>query len=689
MCPIYVGTDGNAFFPSVEPADNAACCTAEPHLLEDFDFDSFLRDTDDNQAFPSIDFSFNRGELNDDCVANSHEVSSTPVTPANVISCFPFALVEMPPRGMELHKQACKVLAQDYLKQIVSIHSICKRAVGLAYPNVLQSQLLTASRTWNKLGDLLSEHCEIIFETNTVTVLETLMLDCRHGLDRISKEVGSAEIVQSLSMRQVSIKNGELIAYGCLVPLMQMLRAFTCKSIEDQKTRLHGIAASHLLNMGDADTSKTDVDDTRSILSGKTLLGVQEVKEKGYKAQVYEVEAEEEVEPTGCFLRTLLKWMAERAEQPGDVMLKSRMVSARSKLVPKKVVSIVAARQRRRVCKLHEQVLGLCTSGTAADLTKFLSRNRKAVATIEARPDDVLRESASRSSELLKCVLIHCRALNIDRTGRTGRTCLWNAAHDGNTEAINVLIESGANKELADEDGLRPLHIAVKKGHLDCVAALLTAKADIEAPDAKMNKPLHLAAEHISGCDIIDKLLDSGANINATNIKLSTPLHEAIRSGNILSQRLLMQRGADIEALRIRWETPVKYAVSYGQLDMLCTLITAGADPDALTCENKAALHSAAAHEDHKIVQVLLDAGCEIDPRGKNGSTPLYMAAQNGRIKNAQVLASQGADLHAKRKGRTPLDIARSYRNFGVLEVLEKVKSGLPMGELEKDLGYR
>lgn len=458
------------------------------------------------------------------------------------------------------------------------------------------------------------------------------------------------------------------------------------KSIAEQKLRLHSIAATHLLDMGDMDESKTDVDDNRSILSGKTLLGVQEVKEKDSRVDVYEIE-EEDVEPTGCFGRMFFGRYKQQPKQKEKAALKVNLTSTSSKLMPKKVTSIVAARRRRQACNLHEEVLKLCTFGTVEELTKLLSRNHKAVATIEATPYQFLQELAYRSPEILKCVLTHCQSVDLNRADTKGRTHLWQAAYSGKEKAINTLIGAGANKEAADKDGLRPLHIAAKRGHTASVEALLAANVDIEAPDATMNKPLHYAAEHVSGCDIVVRLLDASADINATNTKLSTPLHKAIRNGRLPAQRLLVRRGADIEALRIRWETPVKYAVSHGRLDMLCNLIIAGADPDALTCENKTALHSAAAREDHQLVQVLLDAGCNIDPKGKNGSTPLYMAAQNGRIKNAQVLASHGADLDAKRKGRTPIEVARKYKNFGVVEVLEKARSGLPMGEIENDIG--
>lgn len=215
MCPIYFDTDGNVTFPSIEPTNNAGFCMDGPDVLESFDFDSFLRSTDEAQPFDNIDFSFVANELDESYVTDNHHLPSAPVTSKTV------------PNEMENLRQSCKTLGQEYLGQIVTIHNVCKKTACLSYPDVLQSQLLTASRTLNKLGDLAVQHHEVVLETSLITALEALVFECQCGLSRISKEEGFAESAQALSVRRTSIKSSELIAYGCLVPLMNMLRAFT------------------------------------------------------------------------------------------------------------------------------------------------------------------------------------------------------------------------------------------------------------------------------------------------------------------------------------------------------------------------------------------------------------------------------------------------------------------------------
>jgi ankyrin repeat protein len=430
------------------------------------------------------------------------------------------------------------------------------------------------------------------------------------------------------------------------------------------------------------------VDDKRSILSGNTLLGIQEAKEKGFKHDVWEVDEDDDVEPTGCLFRMFFGRNSQRkTEATPKRTLQSKLASASSKIVPKKIKAVVAAHQHKKDSKLYDDVLRECSHGTVQELTNVLTRNRKAVECIQHKPYQFLHATVTRSPEFLKCLLANCMPVNLNATDEKGRTPLYHAASYGKGDIVSILTIAGANKEVADKDGMRPLHIAAKKGQPSSIAALVVAGADIEAPGPEMNKPLHYAVEHNTRCTFtIDTLLVAGADINATNFKLSTPLHAAIRFNRPSAQRFLLAEGADIEALRIRWETPLKYAVSHGKIDILRNLLTAGANPDALTCEDKSALHSAAAHEDHEIVQVLLDAGCGVDPKGKNGSTPLYMAAQNGRIRSAQLLIAAGADLNAQRKGRTPLETARKHKNFGVVEVLEKASLGLPY-EVDKVVG--
>merc|ERR1712037_1021524 len=103
-------------------------------------------------------------------------------------------------------------------------------------------------------------------------------------------------------------------------------------------------------------------------------------------------------------------------------------------------------------------------------------------------------------------VNVNCRVRHFDVTPLHG------AASQGHKEMVKLLIESGADPNVADIDGGRPLHWAVRNGHVE-VAQLL---------------------------------IERGANPNLTDRYGGTPLHEAATGGHVEVAQLLIERGADL-----------------------------------------------------------------------------------------------------------------------------------------------
>jgi ankyrin repeat protein len=59
---------------------------------------------------------------------------------------------------------------------------------------------------------------------------------------------------------------------------------------------------------------------------------------------------------------------------------------------------------------------------------------------------------------------------------------LW-AADMGHLDVIQLLIETGADTNLRDENGLTALLWASDRGHVDCVKALVRGGADLNSTD--------------------------------------------------------------------------------------------------------------------------------------------------------------------------------------------------------------
>jgi hypothetical protein len=145
--------------------------------------------------------------------------------------------VKAMPIEMKTLQQYCIILGRNYLSKIVAIHVVCKKIAGLDYPDVLQNQLLTASRTLTKLADMIVQHHEIIQETGVLGALEGLVMECQCGLDRLNQgqlldpsifsSILSSGNSNAVDQCKKYIEDKKLIAYECLAPLSKLLRAFT------------------------------------------------------------------------------------------------------------------------------------------------------------------------------------------------------------------------------------------------------------------------------------------------------------------------------------------------------------------------------------------------------------------------------------------------------------------------------
>ena len=87
------------------------------------------------------------------------------------------------------------------------------------------------------------------------------------------------------------------------------------------------------------------------------------------------------------------------------------------------------------------------------------------------------------------------------------------------------LLESGANLEAENVDGLRPIHFAVRTGLVDLVDLLISHGATLDATDMHGNSPLHEAV--CCSLSVVELLVRSGARTCVRNNDGKTPYHVA------------------------------------------------------------------------------------------------------------------------------------------------------------------
>ncbi|WP_257283971.1 ankyrin repeat domain-containing protein [Endozoicomonas sp. SESOKO1] len=81
------------------------------------------------------------------------------------------------------------------------------------------------------------------------------------------------------------------------------------------------------------------------------------------------------------------------------------------------------------------------------------------------------------------------------RVTKDNKTPLHLAAKSGCPEAVDCLLEAGADVNASTSIDRAPLHFAAKRGHTVVCQRLLEANAAVDARNAFSMTPLHLAAK--------------------------------------------------------------------------------------------------------------------------------------------------------------------------------------------------
>ncbi len=124
---------------------------------------------------------------------------------------------------------------------------------------------------------------------------------------------------------------------------------------------------------------------------------------------------------------------------------------------------------------------------------------------------------------------------------------LFEAAGEGDVNAINELLQSGANVNGTIKGDGTPLIAAARGGYLDVVELLLDRGANPNLSSRGDGNPL-IAAAGAGFANIVELLLNRGANINEIVPGDENALINASSNGHLDVVKLLVERGADVNA---------------------------------------------------------------------------------------------------------------------------------------------
>jgi ankyrin repeat protein len=287
--------------------------------------------------------------------------------------------------------------------------------------------------------------------------------------------------------------------------------------------------------------------------------------------------------------------------------------------------------------------------------------------------------------------------LDPDRPLVNGARPLHLAAYNGNVESVRRLLAKGASPEVLsfeewtfdakkikstlegrkttepdERNGkfdMRPLHVAIARGHTEVVTLLLDARADVNSRTGSGATPLHLAATH-NRHEFIPLLLKNGAKTELRDASWRTPFQEALDKLAFNAARTLLEggvgngapmriAGATDEENERRRVTPLHMAAGDANAEVLQFLLSQKVNPDVVDWRGWTPLHYAAAAGRDRITERLLQRGASPNVADEAGLTPLHLACRKGAASVVTALLRQHRPNWANCEGTvTPLHLA-------------------------------
>lgn len=264
-----------------------------------------------------------------------------------------------------------------------------------------------------------------------------------------------------------------------------------------------------------------------------------------------------------------------------------------------------------------------------------------------------------------------------------GLTALHHAARENGIAAARVLMESGANLDIPDPQGISPLRIAIINANLDLARMLVEGGANIndgalvDLLDVETNKLTFVRAEknyvnQTSPVDLMGIMFDMGVDVDAYPAKAypfpatgfrggegtagQTALFNAAARDKPELMTLFLEHGANPNSVNKGTRSG-----SYLPLSAAFAVVPGIYRPGTMDDEE----YVPTIEELSSGVELLLEHGADINAAAMDGTTVLHHAASMGRDAVVEYLIANGADLSVRdNSNRTALDVAMGVPEY-------------------------
>ena len=142
----------------------------------------------------------------------------------------------------------------------------------------------------------------------------------------------------------------------------------------------------------------------------------------------------------------------------------------------------------------------------------------------------------------------------------------------GHADVVKVLVKHGADVEVVDADGNRPLHGAASRGNAEVARRPCKAKADKAAPGQSGATLARHVACRKGREEVVEVLVEAGARPGSCGSERVDPLHAAAAGGREEIVEFLLENGADPTAKDAKGKTAKSVASKKGYEDIAKTI---------------------------------------------------------------------------------------------------------------------
>ncbi len=247
---------------------------------------------------------------------------------------------------------------------------------------------------------------------------------------------------------------------------------------------------------------------------------------------------------------------------------------------------------------------------------------------------------------------------------------LFQAADEGDTSKILVLLQMGVSANVATWQGFTPMMFAAQNGFSDAISILLRYGANVNARSEKGYTALIIAI--VNGyIETAEMLIRNGADVNLTDIYKITPLMHTITVDTFYMPDLLLYYDAQVNASDHKGRTALMLAAQNGLYEISIRILEMGAQINAVDDVNNTPLHYAVAAGKNSIAELLLLNGADIEAKNSAGYTPLAAAVARNNYKTSKLLIGYGADVNARiGLELNPLSLALNNKNDSIRTLL-------------------